>query len=163
MLRDLVEFEACDIATFQTEPHFQAAITMHVQMNVQDKVSWLEQVGRRLAPGARLAIWEVCNPGRQELAWPMPWSLHGTDSYIVDDESLRTAVEQAGFSTIEWTQQSAWVQAWISKTMADGPPTGPALPMLLDDGYTRIINYAAALTNGALDVWRGCFSKNPAT
>ncbi len=88
MLRDLVEFEACDIATFQTEPQFQAAITMHVQMNVQDKVSWFEQIGRRLAPGARLAIWEVCNPGRHELAWPMPWSLDGTDSYIVDDESL---------------------------------------------------------------------------
>jgi cyclopropane fatty-acyl-phospholipid synthase-like methyltransferase len=159
-LHDLVQFEACDIATFQTETHFRAAITMHVQMNVQDKVSWFEQIGRRLEPGARLAIWEVCNPVRDKLAWPMPWSLDGSDSFIVDAESLRTAVERAGFSTIEWTEQSDWVQTWISKTMSGGLPTGPALPMLLDDGYTRIFNYAAALTNGTLQVWRGCFSKN---
>jgi SAM-dependent methyltransferase len=160
MLHDLVEFQACDIATFQTETHFRAAITMHVQMNVHDKVSWFEQIGRHLEPGARLAIWEVCQPGRYELSWPMPWSLDGTDSFIVDAESLRTAVERAGFTTIEWTQQSDWVQAWISKTMAGGVPAGPALPMLLDDGYSRIVNYAAALTDGGLDVWRGCFTKN---
>jgi hypothetical protein len=90
----------------------------------------------------------------------MPWSLDGSDSFVVDAESLRTAVEQAGFSTIEWTQHSAWVQAWVARTMGAGLPTGPALPMLLDDGYTRVINYATALTNGALDVWRGCFTKN---
>ena len=90
----------------------------------------------------------------------MPWSLDGTDSFIVDAESLRTAVERAGFSTIEWTRAVQLGQAWISKTMAGGLPTGPALPMLLDDGYTRIVNYAAALTNGTLQVWRGCFSKN---
>lgn len=162
MLQNLVEFEAADIATFRSETHFQAAITMHVQMNVQDKVSWFEHIGRRLAPGARLAIWEPCDPRRHELSWPMPWSLDGSDSFVVDAESLRTAVEQAGFSTIEWTQQSTWVQAWISKTMGGGLPTGPALPMLLDDGYTRVINYATALTNGTLDVWRGCFTKNSA-
>jgi hypothetical protein len=91
----------------------------------------------------------------------MPWSLDRTDSFVVDAEPLCTAVEQAGFSTIEWTQQSTWVQAWISKTMGGGPPTGPALPMLLDDGYTRLINYVTALTDGGLDVWRGCFTKNP--
>jgi SAM-dependent methyltransferase len=160
MLGDLVEFESASIATFQPETHFQAAITMHVQMNVQDKVGWFESIGRHLAPGARLAIWEVCQPGQHELSWPMPWSLDGSDSFVVDAESLRTAVEQAGFSTIEWTQQSTWVQAWISKTMGGGLPTGPVLPMLLDDGYTRLINYVTALTNGTLDVWRGCFTKN---
>ncbi|MDT4894681.1 MAG: sarcosine/dimethylglycine N-methyltransferase [Pseudonocardiales bacterium] len=159
-LSNLVEFEAADIATFQPETHFQAAITMHVQMNVQDKVSWFTHIGRHLTPGARLAIWDVCQPARHELAWPMPWSLDGSDSFVVDAESLRTAVEQAGFSTLEWTQQSTWVQAWVAKTMGAGLPTGPALPMLLDDGYTRVINYATALTNGALEVWRGCFTKN---
>jgi SAM-dependent methyltransferase len=162
-LDDVVRFEACDIADLRPEARFQAAISMHVEMNVQDKASWFEQIGRHLEPGARLAIWEVCSPVRHEPTWPMPWSLDGTDSFVVDAESLRTTVERAGFSTIEWTQQSAWVRAWISRTMAGGLPTGPALPMLLDDGYTRIFNYAAALTNGTLQVWRGCFSKNAAT
>jgi SAM-dependent methyltransferase len=162
-LGDLVQFEVCDIAAFQSERRFQAAITMHVQMNVQDKASWFEHIGRHLEPGARLAMWEVCTPGRHELSWPMPWSLDGTDSFVVDPESLRTAIEHAGFTTIEWTEQSAWVQAWMSRTMAGGLPAGPALPMLLDEGYTRIFNFAAALTNGDLEIWRGCFSKDATT
>jgi SAM-dependent methyltransferase len=161
-LSELVRFEAADIATFQPDTHFQAAITMHVQMNVQDKLKWFTHIGQRLAPGAHLAIWEVCNPAQNELAWPLPWSLDGRDSFVVDAESLRTTIEQAGFTTIEWTQQAPWVQAWISKTMGGGLPTGPALPMLIDDGYTRVINYATALSNGSVDVWRGCFTKSSA-
>lgn len=160
-LDDLVAFEACDIAALPTARLFQAAITMHVQMNVQDKAGWFEQIGRRLEPGARLAIWEVCGTGRHDLAWPMPWSLDGTDSFLVDAPSLRLAVERAGFSTIEWAPQSAWAQDWIAQTMAGGLPTGPSLPMLLDDGYTRVLNVAGALTTGALQVWRGCFSRRP--
>lgn len=31
--------------------------------------------------------------------------------------------------------------------------------MLLDDGYTRVINYAAALDDGTLEVWRGSFTR----
>ena len=50
---------------------------MHVQMNVQDKTAWFAHIARCLAPGARLAIWEVCQPPQADLPWPMPWSLDG--------------------------------------------------------------------------------------
>jgi SAM-dependent methyltransferase len=160
-LDELVAFETCDIAALPTERPFQAAITMHVQMNVPDKAGWFEQIGRRLEPGARLAIWEACSSGVDDLTWPMPWSLDGTDSFIVDAPSLCAAVEGAGFSTVEWVEQSAWVQEWIARTMSGGLPAGPALPMLLDDGYTRVLNFAGALTSGALQVWQGCFSRGP--
>ncbi len=89
----------------------------------------------------------------------MPWSLDGTDSFVVSPDTLLAHVEGAGFTVIEWTNESAWVQDWITRTFASGLPAGPALPMLLDDGYTRVINYATALTNGSLEVWRGCFTK----
>jgi hypothetical protein len=50
---------------------------------------------------------------------------------------------------------------WIlAPDSADGPPAGPALPMLLDDGYTRVI-YAAALADSSLEIWRGTFTRNP--
>ncbi len=58
-MRDLVHFRVGDIAEFEPDPLFQAAITMHVQMNVQDKTAWFAHIARCLAHGARLAIWEV--------------------------------------------------------------------------------------------------------
>ncbi len=32
--------------------------------------------------------------------------------------------------------------------------------MLLDDGYTRVLNATAALGNGSLKIWRGAFARN---
>jgi SAM-dependent methyltransferase len=159
-LRDLVHFRVGDIAEFEPDPLFQAAITMHVQMNIQDKTAWFAHIARCLAPGGRLAIWEVCQPGQAALPWPMPWSLDGTDSFVVTADSLRASIGQAGFTAAEWTNETAWVQAWTAKTFADGLPAGPALPMLLDDGYTRVLNYVAALSDGSLEVWRGSFTRD---
>ena len=159
-LSDLVDFRVGDVASFQPDPLFQAAITMHVQMNVQDKAAWFAQIARCLAPGAALAVWEICQPGPGALPWPMPWSLDGTDSFLASAGALRAAVEQGGFTATRWTNETAWVQAWIAKTFGSGPPAGPALPMLLDDGYTRVINAATALGDGSLEVWRGTFTRN---
>jgi ubiquinone/menaquinone biosynthesis C-methylase UbiE len=159
-LRDLVEFRVADIAAFEPDRPFQAAITMHVQMNVQDKTAWFAHAARLLAPGARLAVWEVCQPRQGGLPWPMPWSLDGTDSFVATPGALRDAIEQGGFTATEWTNETAWVQAWITETFGNGLPAGPALPMLLDDGYTRVINFATALGDGSLEVWRGAFTRN---
>jgi SAM-dependent methyltransferase len=158
-LSDLVQFQLGDIATFQPGRRFQAAITMHVQMNVHDKTAWFGHIADRLVPGSRLAVWEVCLPRPADLPWPMPWSLDGTDSFVVTPEALLAAIEGAGFTRVEWANESTWVREWIAKTFADGPPAGPALPMLLDDGYARVINFATALTNDTLEVWRGSFTK----
>ena len=159
-LRDLVDFQVADIATFEPGQLFQAAITMHVEMNVPDKTAWFAQIARCLAPGARLAVWEVCQPRPADLPWPMPWSLDGTDSFVVTPGSLRASIEQGGFTATEWTNETAWAQAWISKTFANGLPDGPALPMLLNDGYARVINFTAALGDGSLEIWRGTFTRN---
>ena len=159
-LDDLTHFRVGDIATFEPDPEFEAAITMHVQMNVRDKAAWFTHIARCLTPGGRLATWEVCQPRQSDLPWPMPWSLDGTDSFVVTSGSLHASIEQAGFTTAEWTNETPWVQAWFTKTFANGLPAGPALPMLLDDGYTRVINYAAALDDGTLEVWRGSFTRD---
>lgn len=158
-LSHLVEFEVSDIAAYTPDAPFQAAVTIHVQMNVAEKTAWFRRIADRLVPGARLAVWEICQPGSDELHWPMPWSLDGSDSFVVSAESLRASIEGAGFTTTEWTEEGAWLQDWFA-SLASGQPAGPALPMLLDDGFTRVVNLAGALADGTLQVWRGSFRKN---
>lgn len=157
----LVDFLAGDIATFTADPPFAAAITMHVQMNVRSKTAWYSGIRRALAPGGRLAVWEVCQPGSAALNWPMPWSSDGSDSFLVSAETLRDAISGAGFAVGEWTNESGWVQDWLAAARDGGPLSGPALPMLLDDGYARVLNYVAALADGTLEVWRGSFTLLP--
>jgi SAM-dependent methyltransferase len=158
-LSDQVGFEVTDIATFHPRTPFSAAVTMHVQMSVAEKSGWFSQIGRRLAPGARLAVWEVCQQPGADITWPMPWSLDGTDSFLVPEASLLDAIRSAGFEAETWADRSSWARDWGARTFADGLPPGPALPMLLDDGYTRVLNFMAAVDDGAVQVWQGSFVK----
>lgn len=158
-LENLVSFHHTDIATFQRSEPFDAAITMHVQMNVAAKRAWWGEIAAHLAPGGRLAIWEVCRTGHDEPPWPMPWSIDGTDSFLVDAPTLLSTILAAGFKRESWADETAWVKQWLAKAFADGVPEGPWLAEVLDDGATRLLNFAGALSDDVVSVWRGSFTK----
>ena len=155
-LGDRVSFHEVDIADFRPEQPADAAITMHVQMNVADKAAWYGEIADRLADGGRLAVWEVCRAGDAQPVWPMPWSLDGTDSFLTTPAELEAAIVASGFEAVEWEDATAWVNEWFAAIQAGGPPAGPAL---LDDGFTRVLNYAAGLADGTIVVRRGSFVK----
>ena len=155
-LDDRVSFQQVDISDFRHGDPFDAAITMHVQMNVDDKSHWYRAIAARLAEGGRLAVWEVCRSGSRQPTWPMPWSLDGTDSFLTTPDELETDVVSAGFETVEWVDVTTWVTEWFTALQAGGPPAGPAL---LDNGLTRVLNYIAALQDGTIVVRRGSFIK----
>lgn len=162
---DRVRFQHADIMNLAVERPFDAAVTMHVQMNVEDKRAWFAAIAAVLAPGGRLAVWEVCTQpvstkdGRQP-PWPMPWSLDGSDSFLSTPAALQQAITSGGFDVVEWSDETAWVNAWSAATLGDGVARpGLILPMLLEDGVTRVTNFSTALRDGTLTVIRGAFAK----
>ncbi|HEY5303169.1 MAG TPA: class I SAM-dependent methyltransferase [Acidimicrobiales bacterium] len=159
-LSDRVRFVLADIAEFEPGVRFDAGFTMHVQMNVEAKRSWFGDIARRLKPGARFAVWEVCRRSDAELSWPLPWSMDGSDSHVVTPGELSDAICGAGFEMTEWVDETQWVNTWFESTDAAGPAADPTLPMILDDGFTRVLNFAGALSDGTLEVWRGAFVRS---
>ena len=157
---DRVSFQIADIMGMTVAQPFDAAITIHVQMNVEDKQSWFAAIGNVLAPGARLAVWEVCTNTENQPAWPMPWSLDGSDSFLVSPDGLRQAITAAGFDVLEWNDETAWVNDWSAAVLPDDVPRpGLALPMVIDDGFTRVVNFTTALRDGTMSVMRGAFRR----
>src|SRR4051794_13608828 len=61
-LADRVRYQCGEVAALESAG-FDAAYTMHVQMNVADKPDFFAQIARRLRTGARLATFEVCRTG----------------------------------------------------------------------------------------------------
>jgi len=156
-LSDRVRFVHGDIADLVPDRSFDAGFTMHVQMNIEAKQKWFSDIAKRLASGARFAVWEVCRTSDAELPWPMPWSMDGSDSHLASSGALRDAIVGAGFELVEWADETAWASSWFDATFAGGVPLGPTLPALLEDGFTRILNFAGALADGTLGVCRGAF------
>jgi SAM-dependent methyltransferase len=159
-LSDRVRFVHSDIADFVPDRPFDAGYTMHVQMNIEAKRDWFAEIATRLAPGARFAVWEICRTSDTELPWPLPWSMDGTDSYLATSDDLRDAILDAGFEEVEWVDETTWVSSWFDSAVAGGLPDGPTLPMLLEDGFTRVLNLAGALADGTLGLRRGTFIRS---
>ena len=159
-LADQVRFVCSDIAALEPTG-FDAAYTMHVQMNVADKAAFFAEIGHRLRPGARLATFEVCRTGDSDPALPLPWSLDGTDSHLVGADELCRTIASAGFELVEWVDETAWVREWFQQVAARlaAAPARPAavLPALLQDGPVRMMNFAAAVMGGVVSIQRGCF------
>jgi ubiquinone/menaquinone biosynthesis C-methylase UbiE len=159
-LSDRVKFFRCDIADFVPEQLFSAAYTMHVQMNIEAKREWFAEIARRLAPRARFAVWEVCRTSEAQLSWPLPWSMNGDDSHLATSDNLLGDILGAGFELIDWVEETAWVSSWFDTVFSASVPSVPSLPMLLEDGFTRTINFAGALADGSLGVRRGAFIRS---
>jgi len=140
---------------------FDAAYTMHVQMNVADKGAFFHAIASRLRPGARLATFEVCRSGPREPATPLPWSLDGSDSFLATSDDLLETIQGSGFEAIEWVDQTAWVLQWfqrVAERSADNSTTA-TLPALLAHGPARMMNFAAGLSAGVLSIHRGAFTR----
>ncbi|WP_029138247.1 SAM-dependent methyltransferase [Nakamurella lactea] len=139
---------------------FDAACTVHTQMNVADKETFFAAIAHRLRPGARLATFEVCRVGNDDPALPLPWTIDGTDSFLATPAELMVAIEDGGFDTVEWVDETPWLVEWFQQLGARLAAGGTAatLPALLDDGPERMRNFAGALGNGTLTVHRGAFT-----
>jgi SAM-dependent methyltransferase len=159
----LVSFEHTDIADHHPNLPYTAAVTMHVTMNIADKPAWYRAIADRLVDGGHLVVWDICSTGQAELPLPLPWSIDGSDNFIVGVDELRGAITSAGFDTIEWVDESAWVREWFETTFKDGLPPGPGIAMWLEDGFTRTINIGVAQAAGDITIVRGHFTKSTAT
>jgi sarcosine/dimethylglycine N-methyltransferase len=117
-------------------------------------------IAERLRPGGRLATFEVCRSGPEDPAFPAPWSIDGTDSFLDTPADLLTTIRDSGFQTVEWVDETAWVLGWFAglgdRLAAAG--TAATLPGLLTDGPTRMMNFAGALSDGVLTIHRGAFT-----
>jgi sarcosine/dimethylglycine N-methyltransferase len=133
---------------------FDVVISQHVQMNVADKTSLYQQARRVLAPGGRLAIWDVTagTPGR--LDYPLPWADKGERSHLVSASELRADIETAGFDVVHWsnlTEEAAqFMEAFLSL------PIGPlGLHTFIENFARKVNNLTRGLASGRLRVIQG--------
>ena len=154
-LDNQVSLVCSDIAALDRDD-FDAAYTMHVQMNVADKKTFFSDIARHLRPGAHFATFEVCRTGATQPTPPLPWSLDGTDRYLATADQLRDTIAASGFETLEWIDETQWILQWF-ETLGQRPTSAATLPALLTEGPTRMMNFAAALTTGVLTIHRGSF------
>lgn len=121
-----------------------AALMVHVGMNVPDKAAVFAEVRRVLRPGGRFALYEQMATGASALPYPLPWADDERSSFVETVEDYRRHLEGVGFTVAE-------VLDHTSATLGGPPPSPVNQATILGPTFVeRIGNNIAATRAGLL-------------
>ena len=137
---------------------FDAAMILHVGMNLPDKKKLMGEAARVLKPGGVFAVYDVMRLKDGALTYPLPWASDESMSFVATPDDYRSAATASGFSVVAERRRGAFAVEFFAATrarmaaaQAEGkkPPPGVGLVMG-EDAHTKIANVTAALEGGIL-------------
>lgn len=104
---------------------FDAALFMHVGMNIQDKDQVFTEAARVLRPGSVMAVYDVMLMGGDVEEYPLPWAGSAETSFLQPPLAYSDALGQAGFSVdYEAKVPASDSVAFLERALAGGGPAG---------------------------------------
>ncbi len=137
---------------------FDAAIILHVGMNIPDKAGLMREAARVLRPGGVFAVYDVMRLKPGELTYPLPWASSADFSFVATPDDYRAAATAAGFEVTAERPRGAFaveffaaMRARLQAAKAEGRNPPPGLGLVMGgDAPTKIGNLTQALENAIL-------------
>jgi ubiquinone/menaquinone biosynthesis C-methylase UbiE len=141
---------------------FDVVFSQHVMMNIADKTRLAEEVRRVLRPGGRFVLDEICAGSVATPHFPLPWAGDSSINYLVEPQTLRQKLEEAGFKTVEWQDVTIPSLRWNQKLVADMKerpadiPFPPGLSLLMGASTTiKMVNMLKSIQEDRLRIIQG--------
>lgn len=113
---------------------FDAAITLHVAMNIKDRSGLYREIARVLKSGAVFCVYDVMKGLNDELRYPMPWAETEASSHLTTPEEMRGLLTTAGFSVEEVEDRTDFGIAFFrGRLSAGGAPSPLGLHVLIGE------------------------------
>ena len=113
-------------ATGLPDAAVDAALSVHVAMNIADKPALYAEAFRVIRPGGRFVVYDVLQGEGGDVRYPVPWASDSTTSFLATPEDMRALLAAAGFQVVSEVDSSdeslAWFQQMRSRITRDGPP-----------------------------------------
>ena len=138
------------------EESFDAAVSFHVAMNIEDRRGFYGELARVVRSGGQLCIFDVMAGPTDGMLYPVPWAETETTSFLHSPDETGALLGESGFSVTRVESQRDMAREFFRKVFAkaaesDGPPplglhllTGP-------NGPEKFANYAQALEAHQID------------
>jgi sarcosine/dimethylglycine N-methyltransferase len=140
---------------------FDAVLLQHVAMNIADRAQLYREIRRVLKPGGRFATFDVVLEGG-EPHYPVPWARTPQASFLLTAAETGAAIEQAGFRTLVWQDDTEAAKAWFAELRASGPPPSPNLGLVMGPDIAELAaNLGRNLMQGRLGILTAVFEAAP--
>ena len=126
-LSDRTRFQVGDAtATGLPDAAVDAALTVHVAMNIPDKPALYAEAFRVLRPGGTFVAYDVLQGEGGDVRYPVPWADDSSTSFLTTRREMRDLLRGAGFritSEVDSSDESlSWFQQVRARVERDGPP-----------------------------------------
>jgi ubiquinone/menaquinone biosynthesis C-methylase UbiE len=150
-MSDRTRFQVGDAtATGLPDGAVDAALTMHVAMNIPDKLALYSEAFRVLRPGGRFVVYDVLQGEGGEVRYPVPWANDSSTSFLATKKDMRGLLSSAGFDVVSEVDSSdeslVWFQQMRARIQRDGPPAVTFAAFLGDAFAQMAANQVANLT-----------------
>jgi len=105
---------------------FDAAMTIHVAMNIPAKNKMYTEAKRVIKSGGIFAVYDVLKGGGGDVLFPVPWAREPSISHLVAHDEMEALLTQAGLEILQIndsTEEShGWFAAMAARMEESGPP-----------------------------------------
>ncbi len=137
------------------KPTFDRAYTIHVCMNISDKLALFREVRRVLKPEGVFAIFDLMRTGEGPIRFPVPWALTEETSFVARVSEYREALTAAGFHVSHERRRGAFALEFMQRAMsrmAQGGPPALGLHLLMGEPTKAMLaNVFTMIQNGILE------------
>lgn len=146
-----------------SDGQFEVVWTQHVQMNIEDKATFYQELARMLQPDGRLMYYDVFATTGESLYLPVPWADSVQTSFLITIAVLEKLLQLAGFEriiTFDVTEKSIqWFRKLLERIAEKGVPP-LSLQLLMGDSFIKKLeNMLLNLQEGKIMLQSGIYQK----
>ena len=103
---------------------FDAAMTIHVAMNIAAKDKMYSEARRVLKPGGVFAVYDVLQGEGGEVLYPVPWARDPSISHLATPDEMKSLLTQAGFKLSDVQDSTEESQSFFERMTVQMAKTG---------------------------------------
>jgi len=129
---------------------FDAAVTFHAAMNIDDRARLYAEIARVLRPGAPFCAFDVMKGPSEGMVYPVPWAETAAISFLRSRDETASLLSAAGFTLVAERDLRDFAIGYFEETFAKlaaagGPPTLGLHLLTGANAAEKFANYLTAL------------------
>jgi ubiquinone/menaquinone biosynthesis C-methylase UbiE len=142
-LEERVRFQPGDATKLPFEDNqFDAAITIHVAMNIPAKDKMYSEAKRVIKSGGIFAVYDVLKGEGGDVLFPVPWARESSINHLVTRNEMEALLTQAGLEILQINDSTDESRGWFKALMARKAESGPppvTFQTFMGDDYPEMV------------------------